>query len=271
MVGDELVQPIVGCLGFPVAGNATQYVAERALKAIGSDWRVVTSLVQPALLEDAIRGARAMRFGGLAFTEAHQKPAAAAMDQLSPSAQISGLIQVAKRFDEVWMGADLRGDAISALLDSEEFESGRILVRGDEALQAILDQALASRSQSSLPTSTSTTRNSPEGSSIVPLRLVEPESETHRPISMLVIAGQQAAPLRAEWKQMPLIERAKVLLIDEESQQAPWKEMAESRGCLLLTPRDLQSMMLVEMLKYWTQLDIPKAIVREALDEYHGW
>jgi len=54
----DSLQPIVCCLGQPVAGNPTQYMMEQAFIAAGLDWRYLTLEVPPDKLADAIRGTK---------------------------------------------------------------------------------------------------------------------------------------------------------------------------------------------------------------------
>ena len=55
-VPDSTLQPIVCCMGQPVAGNPTQFMMERAFAAAGLEWRYLTLEVPPDRLGDAVRG-----------------------------------------------------------------------------------------------------------------------------------------------------------------------------------------------------------------------
>lgn len=276
MVGDELVQPIVGCLGFPVAGNATQFVADRVLRAVGSDWRVVTSLVQPALLEEAIRGARAMRFAGLAFTESHQGAASRQMDELDVTAQRTGLIQVAKRIDESWIGSDLRGAVIARLVPEVWRSSSRILVLGDATLSDVVsDRRAIQRSQLELdgfegPSDGMDSGLQREGGTGEG-EVSDVEGGSVARVAACIVIGHPTSGMRAEMKGVEFERGARWIHFDSEQDRGVWKEWCEGRGLEFMDCREVEAMTFVEMFSFWTGGEIPLSMVREALDEYHGW
>lgn len=116
---DPTLQPLVACLGYPVAGDPTQFVIERGIQAANLDWRIVTASVAPDQLSVALSGLRAMQFNGLAILPPHRSLAASWMDRLGPVASQSGQVTVARRHEAVWVGEDTRAAAVAQLLESQ--------------------------------------------------------------------------------------------------------------------------------------------------------
>ena len=53
---DGTTEPILVVIGHPIAGNPAQFAAERALRALKLDWRVLSFEVQPADVAAALEG-----------------------------------------------------------------------------------------------------------------------------------------------------------------------------------------------------------------------
>lgn len=53
---DDTTEPILVVIGHPIAGNPAQFAAERALRSLNLDWRVLSFDVQPEHVEAALEG-----------------------------------------------------------------------------------------------------------------------------------------------------------------------------------------------------------------------
>jgi len=91
-VSSAAVQPILVLLGQPVAANPTQYVVEKAFSHHEMDWRYLTAEVGPAVLEDAVRGMRALGFRGGHVADPHKEAILGLVDE---TAQIAGFVGAA--------------------------------------------------------------------------------------------------------------------------------------------------------------------------------
>lgn len=96
---------IYALLGRPVAGNPTEEMIEAAFAAASLDAEYVSITVEPADLEDALRGARAFGFAGLHVTVPHKVAVVPLVDELTPAAELAGAVNCVKR-----QGAKLVGD-----------------------------------------------------------------------------------------------------------------------------------------------------------------
>jgi shikimate dehydrogenase len=115
------LQEILTLFGYPVAGNPTQYIIEKALARAGLDWRYLTVEVAPELLADAIRGARAMGFRGGNLTMPHKVTVLPLLDELTESARLIGAVNCWRREDDRLLGdnTDGRGfvESLRTLID----------------------------------------------------------------------------------------------------------------------------------------------------------
>jgi shikimate dehydrogenase len=76
--------------GDPVAGNPTSRMQNAAFEARGLDWRYLDIRIAGDGLAAAIQAARVLGFGGLNLTLPHKVAVLPLLDELEPSAEISG-------------------------------------------------------------------------------------------------------------------------------------------------------------------------------------
>jgi shikimate dehydrogenase len=78
---------LAGVIGWPVEHSRSPQMHNAAYAALGMDWAYVAMPVEPARLEQALRGAAALGFVGLNVTIPHKQATAAICDELSPEAR----------------------------------------------------------------------------------------------------------------------------------------------------------------------------------------
>ena len=78
---------LAGVIGWPVEHSRSPQMHNAAYAALGMDWAYVAMPVEPARLEQALRGAAALGLAGLNVTIPHKQATAAICDQLSPEAR----------------------------------------------------------------------------------------------------------------------------------------------------------------------------------------
>ena len=140
------LQEIVALLGYPVAGNPTQYMVERALSRIGLDWRYLTLEVAPENLADAVRGMRAMGFRGGNFTMPHKVAVLPLLDELTEAARLMGAVNCWWRHDDRLLGDNTDGKGFLQSLRGRVDPAGRrfaILGAGGAARAIAVELALA--------------------------------------------------------------------------------------------------------------------------------
>jgi shikimate dehydrogenase len=115
---EHVVQPLVACLGNPVAGNPTQFVMSRIARDAELDWRFFTSQVDLAAFEPAFRGVQALGMAGLAILPPFQSLVAPLLDSVTPAAQVSGRVTVAKAEGAGWIGDETATRALARCMAS---------------------------------------------------------------------------------------------------------------------------------------------------------
>ncbi len=106
---DTPLQEIVALVGYPVAGNPTQYLMEKAFGRAGLDWRYLSLEVSPEKLSDAVRGMRAMRFRGGNFTMPHKAAVVGLLDDLTEAARLMGAVNCWKLQSDRLLGDNTDG------------------------------------------------------------------------------------------------------------------------------------------------------------------
>jgi shikimate dehydrogenase len=130
MAADSL-QPIVCCLGQPVAGNPTQYMMEKAFSAAGLDWRYLTLEVPPDRLADAVKGLRALGFKGANFTIPHKVAVIPHLDELSPAAELMGAVNCVNRVGDRLIGENTDGKGfVQSLREFGDPAGKRVVILG---------------------------------------------------------------------------------------------------------------------------------------------
>src|SRR5437762_11301204 len=86
---------LTGSLSTPAAGNPTVAMIEAAYRHHGLDARYINCEVPPALLGDAVRGARAMGWAGFNLSIPHKVAVIRHLDRLAESAEIIGAVNCA--------------------------------------------------------------------------------------------------------------------------------------------------------------------------------
>ncbi|MFO0921706.1 MAG: hypothetical protein U0905_04360 [Pirellulales bacterium] len=272
MVGDHLVQPIIACIGFPVAGNPTQFVCERTLNAMGLDWGVVTAVVPAEMLEQAVLGARAMRFGGLAVLPPHQEVIATHLDTLSPASQKTGIVQVVRRMEEVWYGHDLRAETLLTWIQKQSLDDHHIALWLADAKLLDAIQELDSKLSRTMATW--------EGWKALADRVHEsteavaeetPEPKILPDVGCVIVDASTMDPGEYQKSKIQWRAQGTVLVADATIQATAWKKWALDRQWQFLGALDYQSHLIAKMLEFWTQSEPPVAHIRDLLEEYLEW
>jgi shikimate dehydrogenase len=120
-VTSPAVQPILALLAYPVGGNPTQYVVEKAFAHVNLDWRFLSFEVAPDGLADAVRGMRAMGFHGGAIANPHRRAVLPLLDDATHVATLLGSVNFIRGVENRLLGDNTEGrgvvDAIRRLSD----------------------------------------------------------------------------------------------------------------------------------------------------------
>lgn len=137
---------VYALLGRPVAGNPTEEMFEAAFDAAGLDARYISLDVDPAGLEAAVRGARALGFAGMHVTAPHKVAVVPLLDSLTSAAALAGAVNCIKREGDELVGdnTDGRGfvDSLRAVLDPSGVRAA-VIGAGGAARAIVAELALA--------------------------------------------------------------------------------------------------------------------------------
>jgi shikimate dehydrogenase len=138
-VVSQSLQEICCCIGYPVAGNPTQYLMEKAFARAQLDWRFLTLEVPPEDLADAMRGLRAMRFKGAIVAGPHKAAVLEYLDDLTDQARAAGLASGVTRQEDRLVGEDIAGQGfVSALRQViDPAEKSILLVGGGDVAREL--------------------------------------------------------------------------------------------------------------------------------------
>jgi len=127
-VSSTAVQPIVALLSDPVGGNPTQYMIEKAFAHHQVDWRYLTVEVHPEDLGDAIRGIRAMGFGGGHCGDPHKRAVAPLLDRTTNVAEAAGVVNLMFREEGLLVGENTEGKGLLKSLGRVTDPAGKRVV-----------------------------------------------------------------------------------------------------------------------------------------------
>ncbi|MFM8326079.1 MAG: hypothetical protein ACKN9U_14550 [Pirellulaceae bacterium] len=284
-MADELFQPMIGCLGFPVAGAATQFVLQQVMKRAELDWHVMTAEVVPEELAVAIEGARALRFSGLELLPPFEMAALPLFPEASARARQSGTVEVARRTSQGWEADDLRIDVLNRMINDRIEKSRGILLCLGEASESwatlsldachpvswrwmsvtdpfpeLIDPVVAMDrvSDGKLPGGEESTEEAPP---------VDPQAEEAIAPLIVVVAGKlsdQAWNILAE----ALESQAGIVILSEDPGGSRWRQQISRTSLKSIEATEYAAWMLQAKYRYWTGREEPLSWFRDALDEF---
>jgi len=145
-VSNSSLQPILALLGYPLGGNPTQYVLEKAFAYHDLDWRYLSLEVAPEDLADAVRGMRAMGFRGGNCAEPHRQTVLEHLDRTSRTAELAGVVNCILREEGKLVGENTEGRALVEAIRRRTDPAGRravLLGAGAVARSIAVELALA--------------------------------------------------------------------------------------------------------------------------------
>ncbi len=279
-MAESHLQPIVCCMGQPVAGNPTQFMMERAFEAAGLDWRYLTLEVPPDALPDAIRGMRAMGFQGGNFTIPHKVAVIEHLDGLSEAAELMGAVNCINRDGDGFVGENTDGKGFVQSLREITDPSDKtvvILGAGGAARAIAVEMGLAGASQIIV-----VNRSAERGQSLVDLlndrvnvasQLVLWEGDYDVEGAVDIVINATSIGLGDSDARVPLnVDSLKPEMVVADvifnPPQTRLLRDAAKRGCKTLDGLGMLVNQAVIGFKIWTGVDPDPSVMREALEEY---
>jgi hypothetical protein len=284
-MADELFQPIIGCLGFPVAGAATQFVLQQVMKRAELDWHVMTAEVVPDELSAAIAGARALRFSGLELLPPFAMQALPLFPEASARARQSGTVEVARRTLQGWEADDLRIDVLNRMINERIEKSRGILLCLGDASESWGSLSLDACHPVSWRWMSATepfpdlvdpkdsldhpSGVQPSGENGSAEDLALPDSKAKEAIAPLIvlIAGQlsdHAWSILAD----SLDSQTGIVILTQDPGGSRWQQQLSRTGLKWIDASEYAGWMLQAKYRYWTGREEPLSWFRDALDEF---
>jgi hypothetical protein len=284
-MADELFQPIIGCLGFPVAGAATQFVLQQVMKRAELDWHVMTAEVVPEELAAAIAGTRALRFSGLELLPPFAMAALPLFPEASARARQSGTVEVARRTSQGWEADDLRIDVLNRMINERLEKSRGILLCLGEASESWATLSLDACHPVSWRWMSATDPfpelldptvamdgprdGEPLGEEEATAEVATQDPKAAEAIAPLIVlvAGQLPEPA---WSLLAdaLESQTGIVILTEDPGGSRWRQQLSRTSLKWIDATEYAAWMLQAKYRYWTGREEPLSWFRDALDEF---
>jgi shikimate dehydrogenase len=269
-------QPVLALLGFPIGGNPTQFMLERAFAGQRLDWRYLSLDVRPEDLVAAVQGIRALGFRGGNCTGPHKLAIAGQLDRLTQHAAMVGAVNCFFRDPSGLTGDNTEGRAMLQSLRRKIDPAGKrvvLLGAGAMARAVAVELALAKAAQIVV-----VNRSEPAGRGLVDLigslqtsaSLVVWQddyavpAETNVLIHATSIPGDQPLPL-------DLNAIASELVVADVAWETPrtWLlDQAAQRGAKTIDGLEVFIEQAAINFRLWTGVEPERAMLREAAEEF---
>ncbi|MFI4874871.1 MAG: shikimate dehydrogenase family protein [Blastopirellula sp. JB062] len=268
----ETLQEIVCSLGFPVAGNPTQYVMEKCFEAAGCDWRCLTLEVEPDDFAKALHGAKALGFVGAAIAPPFLQEAVSLVDEKTPVVEIGDLVNCVVIREGKLYGENTEAAAVAAVLP--DLKEKRIIIAGAEgrsrAIAALLatmaPQKISIFSADEAPAQALATRLSDQYAIESDYQLAESPLSLADADILIQTGGEQDA-LLFDLATIP----SELTVVDLDiSPRESLRLAVRQAGAELYDGLTIAANLHAINYRLWTNAEADVAMIRETLEEYLG-
>ena len=281
-MSDLSLQPILALLGQPVAGNPTQYMAEKVFAQHELDWRYLTLEVAPEDLGDAVRGIRALGFTGGNCTEPHKEAVIEYLDRTTQTAGLAGVVNVILRQQTELVGENTEGRAVvESLGKRSELAGKRIVLFGAGRIARAVAVELAAANVAEITVLNRTEAHARElvdllaGEFELPASVVAWEDRYSVPAETdVVVNATSIGDLDAE-ASLPLEPESLTprMIVADVTPDPPHTWLireAGRRGCPTLDGLEVFVEQTAINLQLWTGIEADRDVLREAAEEFLG-
>ncbi len=277
---DPVVQPQVGCVGYPVAGNPTQFVMTRLAKSLGLDWRFFTAQVQPEKFEAAFRGLQALGFNGMALFDPFQSQAIPWLDSVTEAALCLNRVNVVRCDSQSWLGDNTLGAALSScLLAAFDEPPDVVVILGSRSIakcMSLAENSWLAQSQVRIVTASnpSDAVSVESDSDVVSTQFVEQSMDALQSLDTPIHALIVAESVHANWlRRIPnLAPNGRIVVTSGSSAvHRAVMDFASERHIRCIEPVDLMAHQAAADFCFWTGVHPSILPIREWLEEYLQW
>jgi shikimate dehydrogenase len=274
---------LTGSFATPAAENPTVAMIEAAYRHHGLDARYINCEVAPAMLGDAVRGARAMGWEGFNCSIPHKVAVIEHLDGLGHSAALIGAVNCVVRRDARYIGENTDGHGFLAALGTVVDPTGKSLVlfgAGGAARAIAVEAALAGAASITL-----VNRDQARGSELVALL----EERTRAQAQLVVWDGTYRVPEQTD----VVVNATSVGLfpdvegrldVDPDSLRPgmvvadvipnPPRTLlirdAQARGCAVLDGLGMLVNQGAISIRHWTGVDTDRSVMRRKVEDLFG-
>ena len=274
---------LTGSFATPAAENPTVAMIEAAYRHHGLDARYINCEVAPAMLGDAVRGARAMGWAGFNCSIPHKVAVIEHLDGLGHSAALIGAVNCVVRRDARYIGENTDGHGFLAALRTVVDPTGKSLVlfgAGGAARAIAVEAALAGAASITV-----VNRDRARGSELVALL----EERTRAQAQLVVWDGTYRVPEQTD----VVVNATSVGLfpdvegrldVDPDSLRPgmvvadvipnPPRTLlirdAQARGCAVLDGLGMLVNQGAISIRHWTGVDADRAVMRRKVEDIFG-
>ena len=274
---------LTGSFSTPAAENPTVAMVEAAYRHHGLDARYLNCEVEPELLGDAVRGARAMGWTGFNLSIPHKVAVIEHLDGLADSATVIGAVNCVVRRDGRFIGENTDGQGFLAALRTVVDPAGKSLVvfgAGGAARANAVEVALAGAAAITI-----VNRDPARGSELVALlaertparaELVVWEGTRRVPEGTDIVVNATSIGLspdvdaRLDLDPDSLLPGMVVADVIPNPPRTRLIRDAEARGCTVLDGLGMLVNQAVIGIQHWTGIDPDPAVMRAKLEELFG-
>lgn len=244
---DGSTEPIIAIIGHPIAGNPSQFAAERALREMKLEWRVLSFDVKPDDVAAALDGFSVIGIAGVLIDPSLMAEASQWYGQRYADDQGNGsepTIDCLHRQGDRWIGSYQRKAWVDDLIAEQAGDQRILLGEFDDSVpvsrEIFGDQVI------SLP----------------------PEPELIASADLIVVSPLGEATETLEAKEWPACDPSKLVvdLSDGHPEQADWRQ----RGYQVSGRLEQQVGTLQRCLETWTGKTPSSNVIHDAIEEYFG-
>jgi shikimate dehydrogenase len=279
----NFLSALTGSFAQPAAENPTVAMIESAYRHHGLPWRYINCEVAPAVLGDAVRGARAMGWAGFNCSLPHKVAVIAHLDGLGESAAVMGAVNCVVRRNGKYIGENTDGKGFVQSLREHCEPAGKTMVlcgAGGAARAIGVEMALAGARKIVV-----VNRGEQRGRELVQLlndktptaaEFVRWQGDYAVPAGTDIVVNATSIGLFPDVKaRVPLnLQTLRPGMVVADVIPNPPRtrliEEAKAAGCTVLDGIGMLVNQGVLSVKYWTGVDADPGVMRKTIEEIFG-
>ncbi len=263
---DGNTEPLIAVIGYPIADNPAEFALERALAAMGLDWRVLSFEIPPDQLGAALDAIEVLRFHGAVVDHATANLTGQWYAQRHGTA--SAPLQPVDCLFRPRTADEPAAPAPLQVADAHGDWLREAVRRHFENRGRTPEQGLCVGPQRNANASGKVSWSDFGIERAEPLRYeIDPDSDQIEAADVIVLTAESDRTVTFDRRDWPADDTS-TLVIDLTDLGHPDAEMIEAKGYRLVTSDERRVGTLVNCLWHWTGQEAEADIIQDAIDEY---